>query len=74
MTRNRVKQLAEQRGWTSTDLYREAIIKRIAIGQSTVERLYAEPDYMASIKSLEALARVFGVAVTELIEDIPDQG
>jgi Cro/C1-type HTH DNA-binding domain len=73
MTRNRVRHWADQKGWTSAEIYRQAIIKNIKIGQSTIDRLYAEPSYMASISSLEALARVLGLQVTDLIEDVPEQ-
>lgn len=70
MTRNRVQYWASQRGYNSPlELYKALLKADVEIGKSTVESLYRNPEYMASVKSLEVLARFFSIKVTELIED-----
>lgn len=75
MTRNRVKYWADQKGWDVQEIFRQAAIMNIKIALSTVYRLYGEPDYIGNRTSLEALARVFGLRYTDMIEDVevPEQ-
>jgi hypothetical protein len=74
-TRNRVRYWADQRGWDVQEIFRQAVLVNIKIALSTVYRLYGEPDYIGNRTSLEALARVFGLRYTDMIEDVevPEQ-
>lgn len=71
MTKNRVRFQADARQWDVQELWVRVYNagEKDNISQTTVLRLYRNPNYMASIARLEALARVFGVKTTELIED-----
>jgi hypothetical protein len=73
MTRNRVKILADEKGWDEDVLWAQVVInkERNNVSISTVTRLYRDPDYLGLPRSLQALARVFGVTYNEMTEDIP---
>lgn len=74
MTRNRVKKLADARGWSLKELWGQIRDAREHenVSQSTVGRLYREPNHIGNWASIEALARVFGVKPTDMVEDVPE--
>jgi hypothetical protein len=72
MTRNRVSQLAQKNGWDADRLWAEIVLKHenSNVSFATVKRLYQDPNYMGSVKSLEAVARVLGLRYTDMVEDV----
>ncbi len=68
MIRLKVKELAEARGFNMSSLSR-----RSDISFSTIKRLWRDPYRPASTDMLEKIARTLNVAVTDLIEEVPDQ-
>jgi hypothetical protein len=74
MTRNRVKQLAEGKGWDLKELLgriRDAGKDR-EISPDTVRRLFQNPSHIGNWASIEVLAQVFGVKPTDMVEDVPE--
>lgn len=72
MTRNRVRQLAEARGWDLKELQgriRDAKLDR-KISADLVRQLFQDSNHVGQWSKMEILAQVFGVKATELIEDV----
>lgn len=67
MRRLRVKEVAEAKGFTQARLHRAA-----DINLKTIQAIWHNPQHDASLKTLDKIARVLGVPVTELIEDVPE--
>ncbi len=67
MRRLRVKEVAQARGFTQARLHRAA-----DINLKTIQAIWHNPQHDASLKTLDKIARVLGVPVTELIEDVPE--
>jgi transcriptional regulator with XRE-family HTH domain len=68
MRRLRVKEVAQARGFTMARLQRAA-----DINLKTIQAIWHDPRHNASLNTLDKLARVLGVPVTELIEDVPEE-
>ncbi len=66
MRRLRVKEVAQARGFTMARLQRAA-----DINLKTIQAIWHDPRHNASLNTLDKLAEVLGVPVTELIEDVP---
>ncbi len=66
MRRLRVKEVAQARGFTMSRLQRAA-----DINLKTIQAIWHDPRHNASLNTLDKLAEVLGVPVTELIEDVP---
>ena len=66
MRRLRVKEVAQARGFTMARLQRAA-----DINLKTIQAIWRDPRHNASLHTLDKLAEVLGVPVTELIEDVP---
>jgi len=43
------------------------------INLKTIQAIWHNPHHDASFKTLDKIAKVLGVPVTELIEDVPDE-
>lgn len=67
MRRLRVKEVAQARGFTQARLHRAA-----DINLKTIQAIWHNPQHDASLKTLDKIAKVLGVPVTELIEDVPE--
>lgn len=67
MVRNRVKDIAESKGYTMTSLARET-----GISFNTIKRLWKNPELGANIDTLTRIAKVLKVGIGELIEDTSD--
>jgi transcriptional regulator with XRE-family HTH domain len=67
MRRLRVKEVAQARGFTQARLHRAA-----DINIKTIQAIWNNPQHDASLNTLDKLAKVLGVPVTELIEDVPE--
>ncbi len=67
MRRLRVKEVAQARGFTMARLQRAA-----DINLKTIQAIWRDPRHNASLNTLDKIAKVLGVPVTELIEDIPE--
>src|SRR6266567_1872815 len=68
MTRLRVKEVAQAKGFTMAKLQRAA-----DINLKTMQAIWHNPQHDASFKTLDKIAKALGVPVTELIEDVPDE-
>ena len=66
MRRLRVKEVAQAKGFTMARLQRAA-----DINLKTIQAIWRDPRHNASLNTLDKLAEVLGVPVTELIEDVP---
>ena len=69
MIRLRVREIAEAKGVTMTQLSRVADIDYI-----TVQRIFRDPSRKISLTTLDKIAKALGVPATELIEDVADKG
>ena len=69
MRRLRVKEVAQARGFTMARLQRAA-----DINLKTMQSIWHNPRHDASLNTLDKLAKALGVPVTELIEDVPEDG
>jgi transcriptional regulator with XRE-family HTH domain len=67
MRRLRVKEVAQARGFTMARLQRAA-----DINLKTLQAIWHNPRHNASLNTLDKIAGVLGVPVTELIEDVPE--
>ncbi|HEY6411989.1 MAG TPA: helix-turn-helix transcriptional regulator [Ktedonobacteraceae bacterium] len=67
MRRLRVKEVAQAKGFTMARLQRAA-----DINMKTIQAIWHDPRHNASLNTLDKLAKVLGVPVTELIEDVPE--
>jgi DNA-binding Xre family transcriptional regulator len=66
-TRLRVKEVATAKGWTQSKLQRAADVH-----PRTMSGIYNDPYRDVAYSTLLKIARVLGVDVSELIEEIPD--
>ncbi len=67
MRRLRVKEVAQEKGFTMARLQRLA-----DINLKTIQAIWHNPQHDASLNTLDKLARALGVPVTALIEDVPE--
>ena len=68
-TRLKVKEVATAKGWTQTKLSRAA-----DLNAKTVSDLFHNPYKDVAFSTLLKIAKVLGVDVSELIEEVPDEG
>jgi transcriptional regulator with XRE-family HTH domain len=64
VVKNRVKDVAEPKGYTMTRLARET-----GVSFNTIKRLWKNPTLGANVDTLARIARVLNVSVNDLIED-----
>ena len=67
MRRLRVKEVAQAKGITMARLQRAA-----DINLKTIQAIWHDPRHNASLNTLDKIAKVLGVPVNELIEDVPE--
>ncbi len=67
MRRLRVKEVAQAKGFTMARLQRAA-----DINLKTIQAIWHDPRHNASLNTLDKIAKVLGVPVTDLIEDVPE--
>lgn len=67
-TRLKVKEIAKQKGWTQAKLGRAA-----DINPRTMQGIYHDPYRDVAYSTLLKIAKVLGVDVSELIEEVPDE-
>lgn len=67
MRRLRVKEVAQAKGFTQARLHRAA-----DINLKTIQAIWHNPQHDASLNTLDKIAKVLGVPITELIEDVPE--
>ena len=67
MSRLRVKEVAESKGYNMTSLSRAT-----NISFNTIKKLWQKPTSGANINTLDKIAKVLGVSTIELIEDVKD--
>jgi transcriptional regulator with XRE-family HTH domain len=67
MIKNRVKDVAEPKGYTMTKLARET-----GISFNTIKRLWKNPSLGANVDTLTRIAKVLKVSVSDLIGDIEE--
>ncbi|WP_277989006.1 helix-turn-helix domain-containing protein [Ktedonosporobacter rubrisoli] len=65
--RLKVKEIAEAQGLTMTTLSH-----RSEVSFNTVRSIFRNPNRTVNTNTLHRLARALGVAVTDLLEDVPD--
>lgn len=68
MRRLRVKEVAQEKGFTMTKLQRVA-----DINLKTIQAIWHNPQHDASLKTLDKIAKALGVPITALIEDVPEE-
>jgi transcriptional regulator with XRE-family HTH domain len=68
MRRLRVKEVAQEKGFTMARLHRAA-----DINLKTMQVIWHNPQHDASLSTLDKIAKALGVPITELIEDVPDE-
>lgn len=64
MARLRVKEVAQQKGFSRGKLSRAA-----DIDTNTLKRVYDDPNYSPTLITLEKLAKALGVKIADLIEE-----
>jgi transcriptional regulator with XRE-family HTH domain len=64
VVRNRVRDVAEPKGYTMTRLARET-----GVSFNTIKRLWKNPTLGANIDTLSKIARVLQVSIAELVEE-----
>lgn len=67
MVRNRVRDVAEPKGYSMTSLARET-----GISFNTIKRLWKNPTLGANIDTLTRIAKTLKVGINDLIEDTSD--
>ena len=67
MVRLRVKEVAQQKGFSMGKLSRVS-----DVSYNTIKRIYDDPYYSITTVTLGKLAKALGVPTAELIEDTPD--
>lgn len=67
MVRLRVKEIAREKQISMGKLSRQA-----DVSYRTIQRIFNDPTYMTTIPTLERIAKVLGVPVRDLLEEIPD--
>ncbi|MFL5692130.1 MAG: helix-turn-helix domain-containing protein [Ktedonobacteraceae bacterium] len=65
MARLRIKEVAEERGYTMSSLSRKA-----DISLRNVRRLWRNPETVTTTDTLEKLARALEVNIGDLVEDV----
>ena len=65
--RLKVKEVATEKGWTQTRLSRAA-----DLNAKTVSDIFHNPYKDVAFSTLVKIAKVLGVEVSELIEEVPD--
>ncbi len=68
MLRLRVKEVAIQKGYNMSSLSRAA-----DLSFSTVKRLWTKPYSGATINTLDRIAKILNVPLSDLIEEVPDK-
>ncbi len=68
MRRLRVREVAESKGVTMTKLSRQA-----ELNYKTVYAVWHNPQHDVSLSTLDRIAKVLGVPVTDLLEDVPNE-
>jgi transcriptional regulator with XRE-family HTH domain len=68
MLRLRVREIAESQGWNMSSLSRAA-----NISFNTVKRLWTKPYSGANIDTLDKIAKVLQVPMSELTEEVEDR-
>ncbi len=66
--RLRVKEVAQQKGFSMGKLQRNA-----DVAYNTVKRMYKDPYHVITTETLGKLAKALGVSPGELIEEVPDE-
>jgi transcriptional regulator with XRE-family HTH domain len=69
MIRLRVKEIAQQKGISQGKLSRLS-----DVDENTIKRIYRNPTAIVSTETINKLAFALGVATTDLIEDISNEG
>ncbi|HEX6484616.1 MAG TPA: helix-turn-helix transcriptional regulator [Ktedonobacteraceae bacterium] len=67
MIRLKVKEVATAKGWTQTKLQRAA-----DVNPRTMQGIYNDPFRDVAYSTLVKIAKVLGVSVSELTEEVPD--
>ena len=68
MLRLRVKEVAEEKGFSMMKLSRASDVTF-----NTIKRLYRNPYGGANINTLDKIARAPGVPLSDLTEEVPDE-
>jgi len=68
LRRLRVKEVAQEKGFSMAKLQRAA-----DINLKTIQAIWHNPQHDASLKTLDKIAKALGVPITELIEDVPEE-
>jgi len=68
MQRLRVKEVAKVKGWTMAKLHRAA-----DINIRTMQAIYNDPYRDVAYSTLAKIAKVLGVEVSDLVEEVPDE-
>ncbi|GCF07814.1 helix-turn-helix domain-containing protein [Dictyobacter arantiisoli] len=66
--RLKIKEVATEKGWTQTKLQRAADVH-----PRTMSGIYKDPYRDVAYSTLIKVAKVLGVEVSELIEDVPEE-
>ena len=69
MIRLRIREIAEAKGITMTDLSRMS-----DLDYRTVQAIFRNPYKKVTTLTLERMAKALGVAVAELMEEVADKG
>jgi len=67
MIRLRVKEVAQQKGYSMGKLSRAS-----DVSLTTIKRMYDNPEYSATTHTLNKIAQALGVPPSDLIEYLPD--
>lgn len=67
-TRLKVKEIAQSKGWTQTKLGRAA-----DLNQRTIQQIFHDPYRGVNYTTLLKIAKVLGVEISDLIEEVPDE-
>lgn len=67
MFRLKVKEIATQKKMSQRQLF-----FRSGVDIKTIQKIYKDPHTIITVETLERLARVLEVDVSELIESVPD--
>lgn len=67
MTRLKIQEVAEQKGFSMSKLQRSA-----DISYRTIKLIYKDPYRDINLSTLEKIARALKVSICDLIEELPD--
>lgn len=67
MPKQRVKEVAEERGWSSA----MDIVRNAKIGTTTAYSIWNDPEYVPSVQVLARIAQALGVSLKDLLLDDP---